>query len=297
MDWDKLKTFHYSAELGSLTAAADKLGISQSAVSRQIAALEEQIGVPLFQRHARGLLLNGPGKALWDLTRDMAQTAASAERTLKDAREKVMGDLSVTAPIAFGSVWLAPRLVNFMDLYPELKLQLLLDDREYDLLKLEAECAVRLWAATHQDLIQRKILSVHVSLYAAPSYIERHGAPKKLEDLDNHRVVAFQSAGASTPMNELDWAIRAGRDDDKPRTPLLEINNVYGMQRAVESGLGIASLPDYMARGNKNLVKILPDTDGPNFDVYFIYPGDLRRSKRIVAFRDFLLQQAADWAG
>lgn len=297
MDWDKLKTFHYSAELGSLTAAADKLGISQSAVSRQIAALEEQIGVPLFQRHARGLLLNGPGKALWDLTRDMAQTAASAERTLKDAREKVMGDLSVTAPIAFGSVWLAPRLVNFMDLYPELKLQLLLDDREYDLLKLEAECAVRLWAATHQDLIQRKILSVHVSLYAAPSYIERHGAPKKLEDLDNHRVVAFQAAGASTPMRELDWAIRAGRDDDKPRAPLLEINNVYGMQRAVESGLGIASLPDYMARGNKNLVKVLPDTEGPNFDVYFIYPGDLRRSKRIVAFRDFLLQQAADWAG
>lgn len=297
MDWDKLKTFHYSAELGSLTAAADKLGISQSAVSRQIAALEEQIGVPLFQRHARGLLLNGPGKALWDLTRDMAQTAASAERTLKDAREKVMGDLSVTAPIAFGSVWLAPRLVNFMDLYPELKLQLLLDDREYDLLKLEAECAVRLWAATHQDLIQRKILSVHVSLYAAPSYIERHGAPKKLEDLDNHRVVAFQAAGASTPMSELDWAIRAGRDDDKPRAPLLEINNVYGMQRAVESGLGIASLPDYMARGNKNLVKVLPETDGPSFDVYFIYPGDLRRSKRIVAFRDFLLQQAADWAG
>lgn len=297
MDWDKLKTFHYSAELGSLTAAAEKLGISQSAVSRQIAALEEQIGVPLFQRHARGLLLNGPGKALWDLTRDMAQTAASAERTLKDAREKVMGDLSVTAPIAFGSVWLAPRLVHFMDQYPELKLQLLLDDREYDLLKLEAECAVRLWAATHQDLIQRKILSVHVSLYAAPSYIERHGAPRKLEDLDNHRVVAFQAAGTASPMRELDWAIRAGRDDDKPRTPLLEINNVYGMQRAVESGLGIASLPDYMARGNKNLVKVLPESDGPSFDVYFIYPGDLRRSKRIVAFRDFLLQQAADWAG
>jgi DNA-binding transcriptional LysR family regulator len=297
MDWDKLKTFHYSAELGSLTAAAEKLGISQSAVSRQIAALEEQIGVPLFQRHARGLLLNGPGKALWDLTRDMAQTAASAERTLKDAREKVMGDLSVTAPIAFGSVWLAPRLVHFMDQYPELKLQLLLDDREYDLLKLEAECAVRLWAATHQDLIQRKILSVHVSLYAAPSYVERHGAPRKLEDLDDHRVVAFQAAGTASPMRELDWAIRAGRDDDKPRTPLLEINNVYGMQRAVESGLGIASLPDYMARANKNLVKVLPESDGPSFDVYFIYPGDLRRSKRIVAFRDFLLQQAADWAG
>lgn len=296
MDWDKLKTFHHSAETGSLTAAADKLGISQSAVSRQIGALEDQIGVPLFQRHARGLLLTGPGKALYELTHEMAQTAASAERRLKDAREKVMGDLSITAPIAFGSVWLAPRLVAFTDKYPECKLQLLLDDREYDLLKLEAECAVRLWAATHQDLIQRKILSVHVSLYAAPSYVERHGAPKRLEDLDQHRVVAYQP-GVATPMRELDWAVRAGRDDDKPRAALMEINNVYGMQRAVESGLGIASLPDYMARGNPNLVKILPDEAGPSFDVYFIYPGDLKRSRRIIAFRNFLIDQAAGWAG
>jgi DNA-binding transcriptional LysR family regulator len=296
VDWDKLKTFHYSAETGSLTAAADRLGISQSAVSRQIAALEDQIGVPLFQRHARGLLLTGPGKALWDLTREMAQTAASAERTLKDAREKVMGDLTITAPIAFGSQWLAPRLVHFMDQYPELKVNLLLDDREYDLLKLEAECAVRLWAATHADLIQRKILSVHVSLYAAPAYVKRHGAPEKPEDLDKHRIIAYQM-GAPTPMRELDWAVRAGREDSPPRTPSLEINNVYGMLRAVEAGLGISSLPDYMARNNDKLVKVLPDLIGPSFDVYFIYPGDLKRSRRIAAFRQFLIEQAQGWSG
>jgi DNA-binding transcriptional LysR family regulator len=295
MDWDKLKTFHFSAETGSLTAAAEKLSLSQSAVSRQIAALEDQIGVPLFQRHARGLILTGPGKALWELTRDIAQTAASAERILKDAREKVMGDLIVTAPIAFGSQWLAPRLVHFTDAFPECKLQLLLDDREYDLLKLEAECAVRLWAASHADLIQRKILSVHVSLYAAPAYLQRHGTPKKLDDLDTHRIIAFQK-NAMTPLRELDWAARAGRDDDSPRTPLLEINNVYGMLRAVESGLGIASLPDYMARYNPNLVKVLPDHAGPSFDVYFIYPSDLKRSRRIMAFRNFLVEQAQGWS-
>jgi DNA-binding transcriptional LysR family regulator len=294
MDWDKLKTFHYAAETGSLTAAAEKLGVSQSSVSRQIAALESGMGVPLFQRHARGLLLTGPGMALREFTREMAGAAVIAESTLKDAREKVIGDLKVTAPVAFGSTWVSPRLVHFADAYPETRVQLLLDDREYDLLKLEAECAIRLWAATHADLIQRKLLEVKVSLYAHQSYLARHGTPKKIDDLDTHRIIAYQG-GAPTPMRELDWAQRAGREDAKPRAPLLEINNVYGMLRAVQSGFGIASLPDYMAREDQNLVKVLPNLPGPSFDVYFIYPSDLKRSKRIAAFRQFLIEQAQTW--
>jgi DNA-binding transcriptional LysR family regulator len=294
MDWDKLKTFHHAAETGSLTAAAERLGVSQSAVSRQIAALEEQIGVTLFQRHARGLLLTGPGKSLLELTRDMQTAAKMAESTLKDASEKTMGDLVVTAPVAFGSTWLSPRLVHFGEAHPDVRLKLLLDDREYDLLKLEAECAIRLWAATHADLIQRRILQVKVSLYASKAYLAKHGEPKTPEELDKHRVVAFTQTQAS-PMRELDWAVRAGREEDGSRIPALEINNVYGMQRALESGFGIGSLPDYMARGNADLVRVLPQLDGPSFDVYFIYPSDLRRSKRIAAFRQFLLEQAASW--
>jgi DNA-binding transcriptional LysR family regulator len=123
MDWDKLKTFHFAAETGSLTAAAEKLGVSQSSVSRQIAALENEMGVPLFQRHARGLLLTGPGMALREFTREMAGAAVIAESTLKDAREKVIGDLKITAPVAFGSTWLAPRLGSFADTYPETRVQ------------------------------------------------------------------------------------------------------------------------------------------------------------------------------
>ncbi|MFZ4121198.1 MAG: LysR family transcriptional regulator [Caulobacterales bacterium] len=294
MDWGKLKTFHYAAETGSLTAAAERLGVSQSAVSRQIAALESTIGVPLFQRHARGLLLTGPGMTLRENTREMAAAAIIAESTLKDAREKVMGDLKVTAPIAFGSTWLAPRLAAFAQAYPETRLQLMLDDREYDLLKLEAECAVRLWAATHADLIQRKILEVHVSLYASKAYVQRMGMPETLDDLDNHKMIAYKTASPN-PMRELDWAVRAGREDAKQRTPILEINNVYGMFQAVKSGIGIASLPDYMARGEEDLVKLLPEEKGPSFEVYFIYPSDLKRSKRIAAFRQFLIEQAQSW--
>jgi DNA-binding transcriptional LysR family regulator len=296
LDWDKLKSFHSAAETGSLTAAAERLGLSQSAVSRQIAALEEGIGVPLFQRHARGLLLTGPGQRLLELTREMQAAAKMAESALKDARDKTMGELIVTAPVAFGASWLAPRLPAFIESYPEVRLRLLLDDRAFDLLKLEAECAIRLWSATHADLIQRRILQVKVSLYASPGYIARFGAPRAAEDLDRHRIVAYQ-AGQPGPMRELDWALRVGREDAQPRQASLEINNVYGMSRAVEHGFGIASLPDYMARENANLVKVLPDIEGPNFEVYFIYPSDLRRSKRIAAFRQFLIEQSAHWQG
>ncbi|MFZ4601222.1 MAG: LysR family transcriptional regulator [Caulobacterales bacterium] len=297
LDWDKLKTFHHAAETGSLTAAAEQLGVSQSAVSRQIASLEESIGVPLFQRHARGLLLTGPGKTLHGMTRDMQSAAKVAEATLKDAREKTMGDLVVTAPVAFGSTWLAPRLPIFADSYPDVRLKMLLDDREFDLLKLEAECAIRLWAATHADLIQRRILQVHVSLYASRAYLDRHGRPRDVEELDGHRIVAYDSMAQTTPMREMDWARRAGREESAPRLPTLEINNVYGMLRAVEHGIGIASLPDYIARNNPHLEKVLPDLAGPNFDVFFIYPSDLKKSKRIAAFREFLIQQAASWIG
>lgn len=289
MDWDKLKSFHAAAEAGSLTAAGEHLDISQSAVSRQIAALEEGLGVSLFQRHARGLVLTDAGHALLRSTREMAAAAATAISALRDQQETPQGDLVVTAPVAFGSTWLVPRLGTFMDAHPHLRLDLRLDDREYDLLKLEAECAIRLWAADKADLIQRKLANVAMSLYAAPDYLKRRGTPKRPEDLDQHIIISY--GDERSPMQEVNWAQRIGRDDQRPREPNLRVNNVFAMLRAVTSGLGIADLPDYMAETVPGLVKVLADQEGPSFELYFIYPSDLRRSKRIAAFRDFLTEQ------
>lgn len=295
MDWDKLKTFSYAAETGSLTGAAERLGLSQSAVSRQIAALEEAIGVPLFQRHARGLLLTGPGQTLLEHTREMGAIAAVAESRLKDARERPIGDLRVTAPTAFGATWLAPRLGSFVEAYPEMRLNLLLDDREYDLLKLEAECAIRLWPGEQADLVQRKLHDMQLSLYASPAYLKRMGAPETIADLDAHRLVAFEGQHY-TPMRELDWALRIGRDGATPRTPGLIVNNMHAILRAVEGGAGIGTLPDYMAKGNARLVRVLPQLHPPSFGIYFLYPADLKRSRRIAAFREFLVEQMRAWA-
>jgi len=295
MDWDKLKTFHAAAQAGSLTKAADMLGLSQSAVSRQIAALEDNLGVTLFHRHARGLIPTEPGNLLFEAAHEINGKVALAEARVHDARDEPSGELKVTAPTALGAIWLASRLSEFHDQYPNIRIRLMLDDHELDLAGLEAEVGIRPWPSTQNDLVQRKLLSVRQHLYASHTYVKRHGSPSSAEDLDNHPIIHYGPPQLA-PIPGLDWAAKVGRPDDQPPRPaVIEVNTIYGVMKAVEAGMGIAALPDYVARENANLVEVLPDVEGPDFEVYFVYPSELRGSRRIVAFRDFLIEQARRW--
>lgn len=289
MDWDKLRVFGAAAQTLSLTAAGERLGLSQSAVSRKIHALEADVGVPLFQRNTRGLLLTAAGKALHDHVREMAAIAALAEARLKDSHDRPVGELRVTAPVAFGLAWLAPRLAAFADTYPDMRLQVLLDDREFDLMRMEAECAIRLWPGGQADLIQRKLADMPVGLFASQGYVERFGAPTSPAMLDAHRVIAFRGDHAN-PMRRLDWVLHLGREGQTPRIPHLAINNIYAIAEAIEGGAGIGSLPLYIARARPNLVRVLQGSPSPAFTLHFLYPADLKRSRRVAAFSAFLAQ-------
>ncbi len=292
MDWDKLKTFQAAAETGSLTAAAERLALSQSAVSRQIASLEDDLGMPLFHRHARGLLLTEQGQILQDTTEGMNERVALAQSRLRDSREKPFGPLRVTTTVSMGSIWLTPRLVEFTSDYPDIVLEMMLTDSNLDLGKLEADCAIRLLRPTQADLIQRKLFTVGQSLYASRSYLSEHGSPSSVEELDDHPIVLY---GATGPLRGVDWLATHGRPPGKPRKPTLIMDNIYGVMKAVQFGVGIAGLPNYVASGNPELVRILPDVRGPEFDIYFVYPEELRRSKRVKAFSDFLTRQTRLW--
>ncbi len=292
MDWDKLKTFQAAAETGSLTAAAERLALSQSAVSRQIASLEEYLGMPLFHRHARGLLLTEQGQILQDTTEGMSERVALAQSRLRDSREKPFGPLRVTTTVAMGSIWLTPRLVEFTRDYPDIVLNLMLTDNNLDLGKLEADCAIRITRPTQVDLIQRKLFTVGQSLYASRAYLSEHGSPGSIEYLDNHPIILYGATGA---LQGVDWLATHGRDINNPRKPALILDNVYAVMKAVQFGAGIAGLPNYVARGNPELVRVLPDVRGPEFDIYFVYPEELRRSKRVKAFSDFLSRQVRLW--
>ncbi len=294
IDWDKLKTFHAAAETGSLTAAAEKLDISQSAVSRQIAALEERLNTPLFHRHARGLTLTEQGHILYQTARDMAHKVALAQAQVLDSRGKPQGKLRVSTPISLGSNWLMSVLPEFNKAYPEIDLQIILEDEEHDLSAMDVDCALRPWPTTEGDVIERRLGTISQSLYASDSYLAKYGAPASLDDLDNHRIIAF---GELIPkrLHSTNWVLKAGRDESNRRKPVMEVNNLHGIMRAAEAGIGIVGIPDYMTTLSRRLVRVLPQVRGEPFDVYFVYPSELRGSVKAKVFREFLLRVTKNW--
>lgn len=296
MDWDKLRIFHAAAEAGSFTHAGEVLHMSQSAVSRQVSALERELNAPLFHRHARGLVLTEQGELLFRTAQDVFTKLATAEIRLADSRGKPSGDLRITTTVALGSIWLTPRLNEFLSLYPDIRVQLILDDEELDLGMREADVAIRFQPPWQNDLIRRKLFAVHNHVYASPDYVEKFGHPKTAADLNKHRILVY--GGKAPPyLRRLNWLVTAGREENSPRPATLQINNVLGLLEATRTGLGLAILPDYLARDDERLMVVLGCEDSlPTFETYFVYPEELKSSKRIEVFRDFLVAKAKEWA-
>ncbi|WP_421726464.1 LysR family transcriptional regulator [Bauldia sp.] len=295
MDWDKLRIFHAAAQAGSFTHAGEALHMSQSAVSRQVGALEQDLGVPLFHRHARGLILTEQGEDLFRAANDVTMKLEAVQSRLTDWSEQPTGPLRLNTTVGLGSTWLTDRIHEFIDHYPDIKLQLILDDGELDLNMREADIAIRLRQPTQPDLIQRRLFTVHMHLYAAPEYLERFGRPESLQDLDDHRIVTF---GVPVPnyLRDVNWLEVAGRESGERRTPILRINNLLSIKNAIMRGIGIAVLPDYMVEGESRLERLLPDSEVPSFSTYFVYPAELKSSARVHVFRDFLLSKAQNWS-
>ena len=294
MDWDKLRIFDTVARAGSFTGAGKALNLSQSAVSRQISVLEDSLGIALFHRHARGLLLTERGESLYQATQEMSHRVAMAEAVLSDATDKPSGEIKVTTTVAFGSTWLTPRLGEFLDRYPEVSVTVLVSDRELDLGMREADIGIRMRSSTQPDLVQRRLLTVHHHVYASPVYLQRYGRPQAPEELEGHRLIIW-GEDAAAPVDDVNWLMRVAAPPGAKRRPALKVNNGHGLMLAVESGLGIAALPDYMVKTSERVERILPDLEGPVYDTYFVYPEELRNSKRIAIFRDFLLDKVAEW--
>ncbi|WKW49441.1 LysR family transcriptional regulator [Rhodomicrobium lacus] len=295
MDWDKLRIFHAAAEAGSFTHAGETLAISQSAVSRHIASLERDLNVPLFHRHARGLVLTEQGELLYRTAQEVFSKLATTQILLADSRGKPNGQLKVTTTMALGTGWLTPRLNEFMKLYPDIQLQLILDDETLNLTMREADVAIWFGPPSQQDLVRRKLFTVHFHVYASVDYVKRNGRPRNLEDLDRHRILTYGGVLPS-PFKEMNWLETAGRDGRTLREPSVRINSLLALREAVLQSVGIAVLPDYLAKDHPRLVNVLEEAEMPIFDTYFVYPADLKDTKRVNAFRDFLVEKSREWS-
>lgn len=293
MDWDKLRVFHAVAEAGSFTHAGDTLNLSQSAISRQVSGLEETLNVALFHRHARGLILTEQGELLFRTVQDVFNKLAIVKQQIVDSKLSPEGPLRISTTVAFGSVWLTPRMAEFLKLYPNIEVSLVLSDDDLDLSMRAADVAIRMVAPTQSDLIQRLLLRMPYKIFASPDYLKRHGIPKEASDLNNHKLIVY-GEDANPPIERVNWLLDVGKKKGETRQAALRVNNIYGIFRAVEGGLGIAALPDYMQRESNRLVEVLPELEGPYIEAYFVYPEELRNLKRIAAFREYLMRRIAE---
>ena len=292
LDWDKLRVFHSVAEAGSFTHAGESLNLSQSAVSRQIQALEESLNVPLFHRHARGLILTEQGETLNRTVREVFAKLAMTEALLTESRDKPAGRLKVTTTTGFGATWLAPRLRKFLNLHPDVTVTLLLDDTDLDLAMREADVAIRMHPPRQPDLIQRHIATFGWKVCGSADYLKHAGIPQRVEELDQHRLIIY--GDYHPPIESVNWLAEAGRRPGTPRRASIEVNSLPGMLQAVRSGLGLAALPDYMGPELSDLIEVLGDLKAPRIESYFVYPEEMRNSKRVSVFRDFLIAELAE---
>ena len=294
MDWDKLKIFHAVAEAGSFTSATVILNLSQSAISRQIQSLEEDLKVKLFERHARGLTLTENGEYVYKTAHEVISKLKEVETTLSDKKDKPSGKIVVTTVMSFGTTWLTPRIQEFMDLNPEIEVELVFDNKELDLSTRQADIGIFMRRPKQLNYIQKKLIDLNYHIYGSPKYLEKHGYPKTINDLNKHKFISF-GKGAPSPVYNPDWALKLGMKDNKKRKTCMRVNSVYGLLLAVQSGVGLAALPDYIAHNKSGITKVLPNDPGKPTETHFVYPASLKNNARLVAFRNFLFSKVNEW--
>ena len=294
MDWDKLRIFEAAADSGSFTRAGETLGLSQSAVSRQVSALEAGsrravVSSPRPRPHSHRTGRNAAGSG----ARRRAQTRRGASRLI-DSRDKPQGELRVTTTLVLGSIWLSPRLGEFVELFPEVKLQLLLSDDELDLSMREADVALRLREPNQPDLIRRRLFTVHFHAYASADYLKKHGQPRDRGARPPSPCRLRRADGDAFPLRpQLAAHARARRqepahgasDHQQPRRD-------HPRRRARRRHRGAAGL---LRRANSGLIRLLPQADMPEMDCFLVYAEEMKNVARVQAFRDFLVSKAQRW--
>ena len=294
MDWDKLKIFYAVAEAGSFTRATINLNLSQSAISRQIQSLEEDLKVQLFERHARGLTLTENGEYVFKTAHEVISKLKDVETSLSDQKNKPTGKLTITTVRSFGTHWLTPRIQEFMQLNPNIEVELIFDDKELDLSTRQADIGIFMRRPKQLNYIQRKLVDINYYLYGSTKYLEKYGIPKTINDLNKHKFISF-GKGAPSPVFNPDWALKLGVKDNKKRKSIMKVNSVMGLLLAVESGVGLAALPEYLVSSSTNVIKVLPNSAGPITEAHFVYPQSLKNVARVQAFRNFLYSKIGDW--
>lgn len=299
VDWNRLRTCKVVHDAGSFTKAAAILSITQSAVSRQISALEQEIGCPIFIRDNTGLVPTEAGEQFLQTINRMWEALELGLAQLNELQDEPTGPIVLTTTQAFGSAWMSSKLNRFHQLYPKLEIKLLFsDESELNLRQRAADCAIRFKPPTEPQLVRLLIAEFEYGIFGSREYFEARGIPQRIEDLAHHDLIAFEPSVGEPPLQDINWLLDAGIRAGLSLRPAVMMNSMYGIYRAVEAGTGLASIPFYLSQRSDKLVEVLRDVPRPVIPVYFVYPEELRHSKRIRVLRDFIAEQIrSDWQG
>lgn len=286
MDFDKLNAFYHVANTESVTRASEILQIGKSSISRQISLLEDHLDVHLFERQGKQMVLTPSGRFLYTKARAILFEVEATKTALSEHSDKVSGNLTITADHGLIGQWLTTFIPKFIEAHPDLQLKLIANNQKLDISLKEADVAVGFVPPEGDWVIKEHLKTCHYKLYASKKYLEKFGTPKKIKDLDGHRIIAIDTY-PFFPQGFTDWPLRRG--SLPPRKPFVVINNILGRSNLVRAGVGIASFNvDSQFAKEKDIVPILPKEMHHHEELYYIYPKQSRHNPNISAFGDFL---------
>ena len=282
-DWADIRLYLAILDQGSLVAAAETLGLTQPTVGRRLAAMEDRFGTPLFVRAGRRMQLTDAGQGILESARRMEREMLSIERSLEAQSTALRGEVTVSATEGTGTEWLTPVLKDFHREYPEILVNVQIENRTVDLVHREADVALRLGEPVQESVIARQLVTVGFGLYASAAYLDTAPPFKTLEDSIHHDLV-----GLNTAANRVDAPLSFPSTDPLPGNYVYITNSPAAQMSAVREGFGIGVLSHRWAAMTGGLVRLLPDYSAQEIDLWLVTHEDLRHSARIRALYDFI---------
>ena len=289
--FENMSTFIRVVEAGGISAAADRLGVAKSAVSRRLKELEEHLGVELFHRTTRKMNLTETGRAFYHQSVRIMEDVIEAELATSQAHATLQGSLKIALPSSFGLMHMGPAINEFLQAHPQLEFDLDFNDREVDLIQEGFDLAIRIANLPDSSLVARRLAPIRLVLCASPGYMQQMGVPESADELADHRCLVY-----SLQRDFEYWSLTDsdGREIRTKICPYIKASTGEFLRDAAVDGQGIALLPSFIAYEEierEALVPILTDYKLQRMDAYAIYPQTRHLSQRVRAFVDFLVER------
>ncbi|MEJ2179056.1 MAG: LysR family transcriptional regulator [Gammaproteobacteria bacterium] len=291
--FENLQTFIRVVDFGTISAAAERMGIAKSAVSRRISELEQHLGVQLFRRTTRQLNLTDSGKSFYERAIRILTDLEEAELAVSQQHSELAGVIKIAAPLSFGLLHLAPAFTDFMKIHPKVQLDLDFNDRQIDILQEGFDLAIRVTRLADSSFIARRLASINHMVCASPEYLKLYGTPQTPDALQHHSCLSYSNVHDSNVWHYQD---QHGKLQQVKVPVKLSANNGDFLRQAATAGLGVILEPTFIiydAIEKGQLVPILTDYRWPSIDAYAIYPQTRHLSQRIRALVDFLVERFA----